>query len=317
MDIMRRAVGALAAAGIGIAGLAGAAQAQTEYPTRSINWIIPFSPGSGADLFARNLINVVQDVLGVPVVPVNRDGGGSSIGTAFAMNQPADGYTLLSNSDTLALGLASGEWPVTVDQIQGVARVNADFKTIVVPANSPFQTFEDLVEHARNNNIRIGGVGARSWSSVFAARVMEGAGFTATYIPYDGGSQVVSAVVGENIEAGVVTSSNVNAQVDSGDLRMLAHSLAERSAERPDVPTLAELGLEELADDLLWRAVFAPIGTPEHVLDILSAAIEEAIQDERWRTYMENQRQVDAFMPHAEFTQNLRDLVAEYERTLN
>jgi len=299
-----------AAVGLGV----GAASAQSDYPARSIDWIIPFSAGSGADTFARTLIQVTEEILGVPIVPINRTGGGSSIGTAFAVAQAPDGYTVFSQSDTLALGLAAGEWPVTVDQIQAVARINADYKTVIVPRNSPFTTFEELVEHARNNPraIRIGGVGTRSWSSFFVDTMLDSTSVEMNYIPYDGGSQVVAAVLGENIEAAVITSSNVTAQVDAGDIRMLALSLAERPADRADVPTFGELGHDALHDDLLWRGVFAPAGTPDHVLQKLSEAFEQAIQDPRWRSYMENQRQQDAFMDATTFDTYFRNNVEVY-----
>jgi tripartite-type tricarboxylate transporter receptor subunit TctC len=315
MNITRN-FGLIAAVAAGI-GLGSVASAQ-DYPNESINWIIPFSAGSGADTFARTLIRATEAELGVAIVPINRDGGGSSIGTAFAAAQAPDGYTVFSSSDTLALGLASGQWPVTVDQVQGVARVNADYKTLIVPGNSPFQTFDEFRDHALANpgTIRLGGVGARSWSSVFANKLLANMDADINYIPYDGGSQVVSAIVGENIEAAVITSSNINAQVDSGDIRILAHSLGERAADRPDVPTFGEIGYEDMSDDLLWRGVFAPAGTPTEVLDVLSSAIEEAIKTDVWRAYMENQRQQDAFMAHEEFDAFLQRVVAEYEEEL-
>jgi tripartite-type tricarboxylate transporter receptor subunit TctC len=315
MTITRK-FGLIAAVAAGL-GLGSAAMAQ-DYPNKSINWIIPFSAGSGADTFARTLIRAVEGHLGVPIVPINREGGGSSIGTAFAAAQAPDGYTIFSSSDSLAVGIAAGQWPVTVDQVQGVARINADYKTLIVPGNSPFQTFEEFRDHALANPgaIRLGGVGARSWSSVFANKLIANMGAEINYIPYDGGSQVVSAIVGENIEAAVITSSNINAQVDAGDIRILAHSLGRRPAERADVPTFGEIGYENMSDDLLWRGVFAPAGTPEDVLDVLSAALEKAITEENWRAYMENQRQQDAFMAHGEFDAFLKRVVAEYQAGL-
>lgn len=315
MTITRK-FGLIAAIAAGL-GLGSAAMAQ-DYPNKPINWIIPFSAGSGADTFARTLIRATEEVLGVPIVPINREGGGSSIGTAFTAAQAPDGYTILSSSDTLAFGIAGGQWPVTVDQLQGVARVNADYKTLIVPGNSPFQTFEEFRDFALANPgaVRLGGVGARSWSSLFAGKLFANMGAQITYIPYDGGSQVVSAIVGENIEAAVITSSNINAQVDAGDIRILAHSLGQRAADRPDVPTFGEIGYADMADDLLWRGVFAPAGTPEAVLEVLSGAIEKAIQDPRWRAYMENERQQDAYMAHAEFDAFLKRVVAEYAEGL-
>lgn len=315
MTITRR-LGLIAAMAAGL-GFGSAAMAQ-EYPNKPINWIIPFSAGSGADTFARTLIRATEQVLGVPIVPINREGGGTAIGTAYAAAQAPDGYTIFSQSDTLALGLAAGQWPVTVDQIEGVARVNADYKTLIVPGGSPFQTFEEFRDYVLANpgTVRLGGVGARSWSSVFANKLLANMQADINYIPYDGGSQVVSAIVGENIEAAVITSSNINAQVDAGDIRILAISLGQRSADRPDVPTFGEIGYADMADDLLWRGVFAPAGIPDEIKAVLSAAIEEAIKDAGWREYMQKQRQQDAFMPHTEFDAFLKRVVAEYETGL-
>ena len=118
---------ALAVAGMALTASGATAQ---EYPDQEIQWIIPFSPGSGADTFSRTLIGATEDVLDVTIVPVNREGGGTAIGVAAAASSAADGYTLFSQSDTLALGLSTGDWPVTVDDIQAVARINADYKTL-------------------------------------------------------------------------------------------------------------------------------------------------------------------------------------------
>ncbi|WP_324054792.1 tripartite tricarboxylate transporter substrate binding protein [Salibaculum sp.] len=312
MNIRRNATGLMGVIATGIALVAGGASAQ-DYPNKEIEWIIPFSAGSGADTFARTLIAATEDVLGVPIVPTNRAGGGTAIGVAAAATQPADGYTLFSQSDTLALGLSTGDWPVTVDDVQAVARINADYKTLMVPAGSQFETFEDFVSYAQENPgaIRMGGVGSRSWSSAFVNKLSNAADIEVTYVPYDGGSNVVSAILGENIDAAVITSSNINAQVDAGEIRILGQSLGERVPERPDVPTFKEMGLTSIDDDVLWRGVFAPAGVPEEILATLSAAFEEAIKDPRWREYMAKQKQQDAYMAYEEFDEFFRNRVAE------
>lgn len=295
-------------------GVSGDGRAQSAYPEEPITWIIPFSPGSGADTFARTLIVATEDVLGQTIVPVNKAGGGTAIGVAFSLAQPADGYTVFSQSTTLALGLAAGQWPVKAGDIQPVARINADYKTLVVPASSPLKTYADFVAAAKANpgGLKVGGVGSKSWSSTFVNKVTKGADIQVTYVPYDGGSKVVAAVLGENIDAAVVTSSNVNAQVDSGDLRMLALSLSERAEERPGVPTFVELGHKDIDGDLLWRGVFAKAGTPEPVLEALSAALKKATKDPRWQKYMAQERQQDAFMPYEEFEKYFKAQVAEF-----
>jgi tripartite-type tricarboxylate transporter receptor subunit TctC len=303
----------MALAVIAAMGVAAPAFAD-EYPSKPINWVIPFSPGSGADTFARTLITATEQVLGQKIVPVNKDGGGTAIGVAYSLAQPADGYTIFSQSDTVVLGVTGGQWPVKAEDIQPIARINADYKTIVVPKNSPFKTYKDFLAAAKANpgGLKVGGVGAKSWSSFFVGKLQKGGDIKVTYVPYDGGSGVVSAVLGENIDAAVVTSSNVNAQVDSGDLRMLAHSLAKRIPDRPDVPTFAEEGHADISDELLWRGVFAKTGTPAPVLEKLSAALEQAIKDPRWQDYMKQQRQQEAFMGPEQFGEYFKAQVEEY-----
>jgi tripartite-type tricarboxylate transporter receptor subunit TctC len=301
------AVGLAATLGLGLP-----AQAQ-DYPTKPIDLVIPFSPGSGADTFARTLIQAAEPVLGQTVVPVNKAGGGTAIGVAYSLAQPADGYTLFSQSTTLVQGLAAGQWPVKAEDIQPVARINADYKTLVVPKNSPFKTYEEFRDAAKANpgGLKVGGVGAKSWSSAFVNKVSKNDGIEVTYVPYDGGSNVVSAVLGENLDAAVVTSSNVNAQVDSGDLRMLAQSMGERVEDRPDVPTFKELGHANIDGDVLWRGVFTRAGTPEPVLQKLSDAFAKALEDPKWQDYMKQERQQKAFMPYKEFDAYFRQELAE------
>lgn len=293
--------------------LSGIARAQT-YPEKPINWVIPFSAGSGADTFARALISATQDVLGQTIVPVNKDGGGTAIGVAYTLAQPADGYTVFSQSDTVVFGVTGGQWPVKAEDILPVARINADYKTLVVPANSPIKSYADFIAAAKAapGGLKVGGVGSKSWSSFFVAKIAKGADIQVTYVPYDGGSGVVSAVLGENIDAAVVTSSNVNAQVDSGDLRMLALSLAQRSPERPDVPTFVESGHKDIDGDVLWRGVFAKVGTPQPVVEALSSALKKATEDPRWKEYMKQQRQQDAFMDHKQFGEYFKAQIAEF-----
>lgn len=312
MNVFKKSITA-AVAVASMALTAPGAMAQ-DYPDGEIQWIIPFSPGSGADTFARTLIGATEDVLDVTIVPMNREGGGTAIGVAAAASQASDGYTLFSQSDTMALGLSTGDWPVTVDDIQAVARINADYKTLIVPGGSEFQSYEDLISYAQENpgELRVGGVGSRSWSSFFVRKLTEGADIEVTYVPYDGGSNVVSSILGENIDAAVITSSNINAQVDAGEIRILAQSLSERVDERPNVPTFLELGHDNISDDVLWRGVFAPAGVPEEVLQTLSAAFEQAIQDPEWQAYMEREAQQSAFMGYEEFNTFFRDAVAGY-----
>jgi tripartite-type tricarboxylate transporter receptor subunit TctC len=319
--MLRRRTFHRAAAAVAVAiacfGTSGAS-AQDAYPSRNINWVIPFSPGSGADTFARTLINATHKHLKVRIVPLNKEGGGTAVGVAYALSQPADGYTVFSQSDTLVMSLAAGQMPFSPNDMQAIARINADYKVLAVNKNSPFKTYQEFVDYAKKNpgKIKIGGVGSKSWSSVFVQKLSKGAGMQLTYVPYDGGSQVVSAISGENLDAVVVTSSNINAQADSGDIRMLAISLGQRAPDRPNVPTFKEVGQANIDEDLLWRGVFAKAGVPADVIATFQDALSKALKDKSWTDYMERERQQPAFLGAAEFDKQFKESVAEAKAAL-
>lgn len=289
-----------------------------DYPTKEIEWIIPFSPGSGADTFARALIRVTAKQLGQEIVPVNKEGGSTAVGVSYVLSKEADGYTVFSQSSTLPLLIASGQVPFTENDLKAITRINADYKVLAVNASSSLNNFEDFVAYAKEKpgSLKLGGVGTKSWSDAFAQKITAGADIKVNYIPYNGGSEVVAAVLGENLDAMVITSSNINAQVDAGELRILAVSLAERDSKRPDAPTFKELGYENIADDLLWRGVFGKAGIPQERLDILNAAFEKALQDPEWQAYMENEQQIDAFMTADPFSELVTKEVAEAKEFL-
>src|SRR5690606_39095529 len=160
-----------------------------DYPNKEIEWVIPFSPGSGADVFARTLIKLTEKHLGQTIIPVNKEGGSTAVGVSYVLSKPADGYTLFSHSTTLPYTIASGQLPFTAEEIQGINRINADVKTLAVNASSDIQSFEDLIAKAKSKpgSIKIGGVGTKSWSDVFYNKMIQGAGIEATCVPYDGG----------------------------------------------------------------------------------------------------------------------------------
>jgi putative tricarboxylic transport membrane protein len=288
-------------------------KSKDDYPSKEVNWIIPFSPGSGADTFARVLIKVTEKHLGQKIIPINKEGGSTAVGVSYVLSQEADGYTLFSQSSTLPLMIASGQVPFSEKDLKAISQINADYKVLAVNAKSDIKTFEDFVNYAKQNpgKVKIGGVGTKSWSDVFASKILKGNDLKATYIPYDGGSNVVAAILGENLDAAVLTSSNINAQVEAGEIRMLAVSLSKRESNNPDVPTFKELGYENIEDDLLWRGVFGKAGIPEERVKVLNEAFQKALKDPEWLDYMEKEQQMDAFMESEPFEQLMSKEITE------
>ena len=284
----------------------GAAAPAGDYPNKPITWVIPFDPGSGADTFARTLGKAASKVLGYNFVYVNRAGGSGGIALSYLKTRPTDGYTIASHSISLIFSLASGEIPFTFDNIDFITRCNADPQVIVVPSSSPFQTIDDLVNHAKANpgQLNMGGVGAFSNSSVCSDMFKQGAGIDYKYIPYNGGNAATVAVLGANLDALWVTSSNVSAQIDAGKLRLLVTANSERNPKYPDVPTCLEKGYK--FESILWRGIIALPGIPKERIAVLEKAFETAMQDPEWLDYMDKQQQLAAYLPSEGFTKAAR-----------
>lgn len=271
------------------------------FPEKPITWVIPFDAGSGADTFARTLGKAAEKNLGTNFVYVNKPGGSGGIAISYLQSQATDGYTIASHSSTLVYALASGEIPFKVEDIDFLTRINADPEVLAVPSSSPFITLEDFVAYAKSNpaQMNVGGVGAFSTASVCSDLFKQAAGVDYKYIPFDGGNEATVAVLGANVDAAWLTSNNAAAQVEAGKLRLLATANNTKNEKQPDVPTFKEKGYD--FESILWRGVIALPGIPEDRIAKLQDAFQKALQDPEWLEYMENEGQIDAYLPAAEF----------------
>ncbi|MDN5348365.1 MAG: putative tricarboxylic transport rane protein [Clostridia bacterium] len=289
---------------------ASAPTAKETFPSKSIQWIVPFSPGSGADIFARTLAKVTEKYIGQNFVCENKPGGSTAVGVSYVLSQPADGYSIFNNSSTLTFLIAAGQAPFTMDDLTGIARINGDPCMLVVNSKSQFKAAQDLVDYAKKNpgKLKMGGMGSGSTHHYVGTRFADLAGFKFTWIPYEGGKDSVVALLGGNIDAIIATTSNVQAQIQSGNLRGLAISMPERSQAYKDVPTFKELGYD--VEFMLWRGVFTKKGVPEDRIAALESAFKKALEDPEWKQYMKKFRQESYWAGSKDFTEFCKKQVA-------
>jgi len=274
-----------------------------DYPNKPINWVIPFDPGSGADIFARTLGKSVEKNLGQNFVYMNKPGGSGGIALAYLKSQPTDGYTIGSHSSTLVYSIASKSIPYKIEDVSYIARINADPEVLAVPGSSPFKTLEDYIAYAKANpgKLKVAGVGAFSTGSAVSDIFKTKAGIQYDYIPYKGGNEATVAILGSNVDAGWYTSSNVRNYLESGKVRLLAIASKDRDSSLKDVPTLKEKGFD--IEMILWRGIIAVPGMPEARVKKLEEAFATAMKDPDWIKYMQDQKQIEAYLPSKEFTE--------------
>lgn len=258
---------------------ASIAQAQ-DYPNRAIRMVVPLSPGGAADILARLVSTDLAERLGKPVIVENRVGGGGHIGADFVAKSPADGYTLLTAGIPQAIGMSLYK-NLPYDMAKDLAAViqGATFPSIIVVHPSlPVKSIKELIALAR---ARPGALnfGANTGSPNHLAIELLNVAHQVkmVHIPYKGAGPVVTDAVAGHIELASLGFPPALPMVKAGRLRAIAVTDTKRSAQLPDVPTVAESGVPGYSVNS-WYGVFAPAGTPAPVIAKLNAAIAAGLK---------------------------------------
>jgi tripartite-type tricarboxylate transporter receptor subunit TctC len=276
---LRRRV-ALAGA-VTLAALAGR-RAAAAYPDRPIRLILPYPPGGSTDPVARILGTAASAGLGQPFVIENRSGGTGALAVRAVMGAPPDGHTLLLHTSAIALDpilRPSIGYDVRQDLTAVIPLVRSPF-LIFVNANLPARTLQDFVAYAKANPRRInfGSTGVGGSSHLAGERFRMTAGLDMVHVPYRGGGPLLEAVLKDEVQVAFTTFSGAAPLLQSGALRALASTAAERSPSAPGIPTVAESGFPGY-EYSFWIGIFGPARLPAPVVATLHAAFAEALRN--------------------------------------
>jgi tripartite-type tricarboxylate transporter receptor subunit TctC len=261
--------------------LPGAARADT-YPDRPIRLIVGFPAGGASDVAARAVAAKMATLLKVAIVVENKAGAASNIGSDFVAKAPADGYTLLFGTISLAVN-SSLYTHLSYDPLKdlvAVSQVAATPFLLVVNPKTPYHSVKDLIEAAKASTdkpIYFASAGNGSGAHLFTELFATEAGIKLQHVPYRGAAPAMADVLGGQVPLtfdNVVTTLPL---VKGGKLRALAVSTKTRSQAAPDIPTLAEAGVPGY-DATAWFGLFAPAGTPAAVVQKLSDTARQATQ---------------------------------------
>lgn len=259
------------------------------YPNRSIRLIVPSGPGSATDIAARIFAEEASRRLGRPVVADNRTGAGGRIGPETAARAPADGYTLIW-ANSVGFGVLSTTGTnLPYDPVRDFDPIAplAWFQITLVcnPRLVPAQNLQELIAYlkARPGQVRISSAGIGSGNHFALELFNWKAGVETVHVPYRNPIQGIQDVVAGNLEC--TMDSQVVGQIEAGQLRAFAVTGSQRDPRLPQVPTMAEAGLQGY--DLSWfQAIAAPAGTPRAAIVRLEALAQEIAADPGFRTRM-------------------------------
>ena len=245
------------------------------YPTKPVKIIVAFSPGSATDIIARVSADQFSKSMGQSFIVENRAGAGGIVGTEAAKNAPPDGYTLTA-CPSGPFGINPGVYAhLPYDPLRDfepIANLVLTPQVIVVGSQTPFKTLKDLLDAARAKpgEIAYGSLGTGSTSHLTMEALQQAAGVKMNHIPFKGGAEAQTQIMGGVLPAMSDTITGVLAQVRAGKLRALGVAIPKRSPYLPDVPTIAEQGFAGF-ESVGWIGLCAPAKTPVAILDKLNA----------------------------------------------
>lgn len=275
----RQTVATLASVGLSLIGIRPL-WAQTPYPSRLIKVVVPFPPGTSPDVIARVWSDKLAKAMNQAVVVENKSGAATIIGTQSVASAPADGYTLLYTAqNTMSINpFLYRNLPYKVDDFVPVSHIAAVPLVLVVAANSPIKSLQELLTAARAEpgKLNFASYGTGQGTHVAMVLLLNRAGVSMAHIPYrDGG---INDVMGGAVTCSFEASTSALPQIQGGRLRALAVSSAKRMDAMPSVPTVGESQVGFLADS--WHGLLVRKGTPPDVVARLSTESQKIIVSE-------------------------------------
>jgi len=285
------------------------------YPLRPIEVIVHTSAGSGGDIVSRAVSEITrrEKYLPQPLVVVNRVGGAGALAYNFFKTKRGDPYYLLSVTSTMLSMAYRPDINIGLDNYAPVALMTIDPQTIMVPANSPYKTFKDLVEAARAApDTLVAATTSVSGTGRMVVYLIEKAvpGVKFRFVTFKGGSDAITSTAGGHTTFTTENLSEGAGFVEAKTLRVLAISADRRLPQAPDVPTLQELGYPITAGTI--RGFTFTAGVPKEAVATMEAALQQVHKSPAWQELVRRNIFQNVFLGSAEFTKFLAVRMEEY-----
>ena len=286
------------------------------WPARPIRLVVPFPPGGLIDNMARLVGSRLAQELGQPVVIDNKPGAGGNVGAAEVARAPADGYTLLMASPALTISPAIYKnLPYQPSQLAPVALLGRVPNVLLVNPASGIGKVQDLVGRAKAKPGQLNYASNGNGTSLhLSAELFKRRSETfITHVPYRGAAAAITALLSGEVDMMFDNLPSAIGQIQAGKLRALAVTTAQRSIALPDVPTLAEAGMEGF-NVSAWFGVAAPAGLPAPVATRLADALQKVVQQPEVAAAMQRQGADPAFMDAASAAAALNTDAAQWKQ---
>ena len=297
------------------AGLATGVALAQDYPNRTVKIVVPFAAGGPADNYARFIAQRLQDELKQSFIVEDKPGAGSVIGTDVAAKSPADGYTLLmmSNTHTVNESLLGNKPFALMKDFVPIAPVNSSGLLLAVHPSVPLKSVAELIQYAKAHPGKLNYASSGNGTPYHMAGELfkHMAGVEITHVPYKGSSGARTDLLGGQVDLMFDAETTMADYSRQGKVRALASTGLTRSANLPDMPTVAEAGVPKY-EATIWLGLMAPKGTPPEIVNRLNAAVRKIVAQPDVKTLWAKQGAAPMSMSPAEFEQFLTADIAKW-----
>ena len=313
---MRGIAGSLIAVTVLLSILPDSSSAQT---SRTIKIVVPSTPGGGSDTIGRILADYVSRAYNQPMIVENRPGASNTIGTEVVARSAPDGNTLVITTPEFVINAHLRKLsydPLT--SFEPICNLVQSPQLIVVNATSPYRTLKDLLDAARSKpgELTMASAGPASSPHIAIETIKRATGVNINYIPYQGTTPAVNALMGNHLTSVMASFPNVSELIRSGRLRALATTTAKRIPSMPDLPTVAEAaGIKDFDVDI-WFGVNAAAKTPRELTSQLANWFTAALKAPEVKAKLDAQGLFEVGACGADYAAFLRKQYDDYGRAI-
>jgi tripartite-type tricarboxylate transporter receptor subunit TctC len=294
--------------------------AAQDYPTRLVRLVVPQAPGGATDTFARAIGQKLSERWGQPVVVENRAGAGGVVGTDHVAKSEPDGYTLLvtyEGSQAINQSLYAKLPFDSVKDFQPIATIAVTPFLLIVGPNAETKTLPEFVAFARANpdKLSYGSAGNGSVNHLLGEMLKVEADIRIVHVPYKGAPQAISDVIGGHVNAAFASVPSVISSVQQGTVRALAVSSAKRVAIAPEIPTIAESGIEKF-DVNPWWGLLGPTGLSRAITQKINSDVAEILKTPEMQELLAKQGGTSLTSSPEEFRALLERDIAKWQKAV-
>lgn len=303
------------AMGVALSLTTSSAIAADDFPSQPIEVVTHASAGGGTDTTARMALIRARRELGVDAFVTTKTGGGGSVAMSYVSDKPADGHTVMAITPTHLFTMARGKAPIGIDDIVGVVRTTDDPIVVMVRGDSEFATIEDLIAAGKERSLKWGGTQVGGVDHIAAMSFANATGVKVAYVPFGGGGEFLTALLGGDIEVAGFNVTETTDQIDAGDLRPLATMAEERASFLPDTPTLPEKGFDVVFSTV--RGFVVMRDTPADRIAALEAGFLKAMGHQTYQNYLTGSGLDSSSIANAEvWDRQIRRMYSSAEATM-